>query len=756
MITFDQKIIFIDDSPLMNQNITKNILAKSGLDEKICAFMYLRKHLPEGKKNLLKSDIPIIKDILMREFEKYPKRVAIVVCGNNALKLFTGKSVISNNRGILMDFEDFKCRGITTFSLLSVLSKSSNERLIISDLSKLQGLLQGKSSTIDINYINITNLDLLSESMVRLGEVEEFAFDIETTGFSFLKDKIISIAFSWREGTGIVIPLLKQKVLGDITAPEDYWGNDQQFVISKLREVFGNKAKKILHNAKFDLKFIRKYIGNVNNLYFDTMIAHSLLDENAKGMHDLKTLASLYTDMGGYDRPLDDFFKKNKDLVNKFLYLPEDMLFKYNIADADCTYRLYKKFYSLLQQEDLINYFYRFSLPISQVLLECEEKGFKVDLDYLQRLKKSLELRVADLEKKMFAVIGETFNPNSPKQLSKILFDKLKLPVLQYSDKKNPSTGIEVLKQYVEKYNNEFAKSLIEYRVAVKLLGTYVSSLEEALDIDGRIRTSYNMHSAETGRLSTSGYPMQGIPKSDEIRNLFISDKDHSLIEVDVKSAEVRVWASYLKDPILIKELKENIEVYIALAASTWGIPYESISKDSDERKLAKGVFLGAMYGRGAQSIAGELGIDIQKAERVVYNFFNKYKNARLWIDSVKREALSKGKIRSIFGRCRRFPLHFISTSEDRSSVEREAINFPIQSASSDANLLAAVRIMEEVKNRNFKSALVCTVHDSLIFEIPNTELEDMKNIIRDKYKTIEEFLVPFELDFKVGEKWRA
>jgi DNA polymerase-1 len=355
--------------------------------------------------------------------------------------------------------------------------------------------------------------------MEELNSVEAFAFDIETTGFDFLEDTLICISFSWIEGTAVVLPIVKSKEIPinkkEIKKEpcEIFWGENQNFVEEELKKMFANNVKKVAHNGKFDIKFLRKKGWDVNNFYFDTILAHHCLHESARGMHDLKTLACLYTDMGDYERGRDEFFDKYKHIKDEYIYIPPDLMLGYAGGDADCTFRLYNLFYSLLEKENLINFYYRCVMPVQQNLMECEERGFKLDVDYVNNLGIKFEEQLKTFTLEMHNIVGREFNPNSPKQLGEIFFKEMKLPVVKTTDSGNASTDEESLLLMSQTCDNKLLKTLLEYRTVFKKHKTYIVGNKKFLCNDGRLRSNYNMHVVETGRLSSSEPNVHNTPK---------------------------------------------------------------------------------------------------------------------------------------------------------------------------------------------------------------------------------------------------
>jgi len=735
----------------------------------------------------------------------------IVPMGNAALRAIMQKGVlnITKRRGLEVWNDKFNCKVIPTFHPAAILRQPRYEGITISDLKRIKESSEYPELTKQNvgNYVIVETSELLESALNRINELQEFTFDIESTGFNWRNDKILCISFSWKEGTGITIPLIryngkeeeytemkvkkvrrkdketkewvyteqelptKQKRIVDEYFP--YWGEKQNDVIESLRKIFANDAYKCAHNGKFDMKFLIFQFGfEINNYYFDTMLAHYLLDENIE--HGLKGLATTETDMGGYEEEIDNWFKERRvaEKNRNYACLPPKMLYEYCAKDTDCCFRLLKKFKQRLEADpDLNSFFFRLIMPLNKTLMQAELDGTAIDTDYIQKLKTELLLEQKGLLNELLNEFGTTitltkvkqgqltkvieeFNIRSHDHLRELLFNQLHLKSFKQTKGKDPkpSTDEEVLIELSKVHH--IPKKILEYRKLDKLLGTYIKGIEEALDPNDRIHTTFLIHGTVTGRLASREPNLQNIPRDDKrIKKSFISRPGWILIEADYGQAEFRHWANYSQDEQMLKDIRSGVDIHKLTASNVLSIPITEVTKQ--QRQQAKNVVFGLMYGRGTKSLAEEFGLTEDEAKRIIKVFFGRYPRAEAWLREAIKTAKIYGQVRNVFGRLRRLPginsLEFGIQAE----AERQAVNSPIQSAASDMNCNSANRIKMRFEKENLSGILCLLIHDSLIYEIPENELEKSLNIIKEEMERPTEVVnVPMIAEFKVGTRW--
>jgi len=514
----------------------------------------------------------------------------------------------------------------------------------------------------------------------------------------------------------------------------------------------------LVSNSKFDLKFLIAKGININNAYFDTMVAHHLIDENAEGLHGLKDLAWVFTDMGGYDKEVDDFFAANRKFKRQFIMLPFNVLTKYNAADADCTFRLFKKFEPLIQQQGLMRLYKQIVNPMRDVLLQAEIEGVQIDADYIEKLRQEYTTKKDSIEKIIVDTVGP-INLNSSKELREVLYNKLKFKTSKLTKKGALSTDKEALSNLAKLYPHHIVpKNLLEYRDCTKLLSTFITGLSRHVDAHGRIHSTYKQHGTVTGRLASSEPNLQNVPRPKEgellpIRGIFVAKPEHTLIEADYGQAEFRFWAVYSQDLQMIEDLKSKQDIHTMTAASAFGVPLAKVTRK--QRQDAKAIVFGLMYGRGTWSISQQLGISEEEAERVVYTFFCRYPKAKAWLHNQVQLARRQGYVINYFGRIRRLPGIISSDDVIKSEAERQAKNAPIQSGAADMTSIASIRIKQRLEKEGLHAKLVLTVHDSLVYETPDSEVTTTTEIIKEETeRPIGTMNVPMSVDLKQGNRW--
>lgn len=774
------KIFIIGEGPGLKEDIygqpfvgpagtlLKRLLQEAGIDHREIFFSNTVRCLPKGITKAVREpsyeEIEACSPYLEQEIAAV-KPTIIVPAGNTALRYILGaKNVnITSKRGLEIWSEKYKCKIMPVFHPAAILRNPKYESVTVQDFSRIKLSSSSKElSSLGMgDYTTADSPEKLNELFSFLEKEPEIAIDLETTGLDWQKSQILSIGFSWKERTGWCLPLLKSKIpafdtKGDLIEEPTvrFWDDATHLKITaRLQKVFALPSKKIFHNGKFDLKHLIYNGFKVNNVYFDTMLAHHLLDENAENLHGLKDCAWVYTDMGGYDKEVSDWFNVNKKLKGQYIMLPFSILTKYNAADADCTFRLFKKFEPQMVAQGLMRLYKQIVGPAQGVLLQTELTGVQVDTTYIEKLRVEYGSKKDELEKQIYATTG-TFNINSAKELRTVLYEKNNFKTERMTKKGALSTDRATLAELATTYSkHDVPKLLLQYRETTKMLSTFIEGLSFWLDSYGRIHSTYKQHGTVTGRLSSAEPNLQNIPRDSTIRGIFIAKQGHTLIEADYGQAEFRFWALYSQDPQMIADIGSGKDIHKMTAASAFGISIDSVT--NKQRQDAKAIVFGLMYGRGTWSVAQQLGISEEEAEKVVKIFFSRYPRAKRWLKDTVSFARSNGYVKSHFGRLRRLP--GINSSDEivRSEAERQAKNSPIQSGASDMTMIAASRIKKRLESINFKGQLVLTVHDSVIYEVPDEEVSESIKIIKEEIeRPIEGINVPMAAELKVGHRW--
>ena len=573
----------------------------------------------------------------------------------------------------------------------------------------------------------------LEELIGTLEKSEVFAFDLETTGLDTFIAEIVGISFSIQSKSAFYFPLSRENAKS----------------LKKLQPLFTSDKLKIGHNIKYDIKVLKNNGVEVKGPLFDTMVAAYLLDPTS-GKYALKKLAKQF---------LDREMIKLKELIGNdgeyenFSQVPIDIATDYACSDAESTFSLYEIFKLALKVQKLDKLFYEIEMPLVSVLVEMETNGITVDTKLLNKLSKEIEGKLKSLEETIYCIAGEEFNINSPKQLSKILFEKLKLPIIKRT-KTGISTNFEVLETLAaQKF--EVAEKLMDFRQLTKLKSTYVDVLPTLIKPKtGRIHTSFNQTIAATGRLSSSEPNLQNIPARGEwgkrIRSAFVpEEKDWEILAADYSQIELRILAHMSEDPQLLKAFKEGKDIHLSTAAEVYGVPEEKVTKEM--RSAAKAVNFGIIYGISDFGLAKQLKIKKHDAAEFIAKYFTKHKGVQKFIDKTIKDAREKGYVTTLLGRKRPMPDIKSPNQGLRSFAERTAVNTVIQGTAADMIKIAMVNI---IRVTHYALRMILQVHDELVFECPTTEIDKVKQIVEEEMVNALQLKVPVKVDINVGKSW--
>jgi uracil-DNA glycosylase family 4 len=738
------------------------------------------------------EEIEACRPYLKAEIETIKPNV-IVPVGSVALSAILGSksaaasTKITKVRGTEFWNDEFRTKIMPTFHPSAVMRDPSKEATVVQDFIRIKQSSEYKelSKGDEGNYIILDTLEKVEAFFERMKDIPNFVFDLETNSLDWQIGEILAIAFSWKEKTACVLPITKyvgipyqeieikkrkskKKVDGKIQIVETEkqvevqkirdtyhpaWDDKQEYVLGKLKELMESDKGKIAQNVKFDTKWFMQKGWKVNNIIFDTMLAAHLLNENNKGGLDLISLSLLYTNMGAYDRELEEWFKAHRVAAEKrnYAHVPEEMLYKYAAADADCTYRLFTKFSTLLANEGLTDIFYRLTMPLSHNLTQAEFDGVKIDKEYLQTLKKELEIDIVSLEQRIKAVTGD-LNINSNDQLRNLLFKQLKLPKIKKTKKGDDSVDVEVLEILSDVH--PVPQLILEYRKLEKLYNTYVVGIEEKLDKNGYLHASFNISGTESGRLSSSDPNLQNIPKEDKrIKKMSVPEEGNILVEGDLSQAELRFWAEFSRDPQLLMDFANGVDIHRNVASMIYKIPPEQVT--DEQRRIAKRTAFGLLYGIGDEKFARQNKCTLEEAAKGRQAFFGRYPIAKQWLYHIVKEARMNGFVRDLFGRIRHLP--GINSQDEMVKYEAEAAakNSPIQGTASDYACNAANRITIRFAELGLRGKVKILVHDAIIMDIPEIELEQSLRIMKQEMeRPVCGMVVPMTADFAVGKNW--
>jgi DNA polymerase-1 len=426
-------------------------------------------------------------------------------------------------------------------------------------------------------------------------------------------------------------------------------------------------------------------------------------------------------------------------------------------ASADVTGRLTAVFREEVRQAGLTKLYEEIDLPLVPVLARMEQAGVKIDTNALAQMSTELEREIAIKEKAIHEIAGAPFNVGSPRQLGDVLFNRLNLakPV-KYGKGRVISTAVDVLETLAE--DHPIARMVLDYRQLTKLKSTYVDTLPALISrSSGRLHTTFGQTGTATGRLSSANPNLQNIPIRTElgraIRAAFIAEPGHVLLTADYSQIELRLLAHFSRDPLLVEAYRRGDDIHTLTASQVFGVPPLMVTPD--HRRQAKVVNFGIVYGLSPFGLSQNLGIEPAEAKQFIANYFEQYKGVRTFIDKTLEEARRDLKVRTLFGRIRPIPDINTKNSNQRGFAERTAVNTPLQGTAADLIKLAMIRIDAAVRQRNLKSRMTLQVHDELVFEVPEKEIEMMQSLVRDQMEKVHALAVPLLVEMGVGPNWR-
>ncbi len=634
-------------------------------------------------------------------------------------------------------------------------------RLSPPDNAKLAGLFKelefrqlqkeypaASGSTAEKHYHVVCDADALANLVQTLLKAERIAVDTETTGIDPMSADLVGISAAVDADEAFYVPCGHHYPGVPVQLPREE-------ILSALRPVLENPdIAKIGQNIKYDWAMLNRYGIDLAGVNFDTMIASYLLSPE-KRAHSLDQIALDYLDhrMVSYEEvTVDEKDRKIRDFSEVCL----EKAVPYACADADMTLAAYHTLKPELESAGLMPLFETVEMPLVPVLLKMEKTGIRVDPDRLAELSKDLTIKLDQLERAIYETAGETFNINSPQQLGMVLFDKLKLPVQKKTKKKTGySTDVDVL-NILAGYH-ELPALILEQRSLVKLKSTYVDALFSMIHPQtGRVHTSFNQTITATGRLSSSHPNLQNIPIRTEagrnIRRAFIPREGWVFVSMDYSQVELRLLAHYAGDENLIQAFTADEDIHMRTAADVFQAIPAMITPDL--RRQAKMINFGIIYGMGAYSLSKELGISQKMAKTYIDNYFKRYKGVRRFIDDTIEQARQTGRVSTELGRIRFLPEINSSDMHQRNFAERTAVNTRIQGTAADLIKLAMIRVDAAFTEKNLSSAMLLSVHDELVFEVPPEELETVKTLAKTIMETVWTFSVPLKVNVSEGRDW--
>jgi len=593
-------------------------------------------------------------------------------------------------------------------------------------------------------YDLITTLKRLEEFAGSIKEGEWLSVDLETTSVNPMIAEIVGFSFSVKKDTGAYVPIhYKDKV-------ENLFGdNDLQVAIDILKPVLENeKIPKTGQNIKYDALIMKRFGIDLKGIEFDTMIAAHLISPNARS-YKLDNLSLSYLNYKMV--PIQDLIGSGRNQITMDQVDLADITF-YAAEDADVVIELTEIFLEELKKQNLYTYFKEIEIDLLPALIDMQFHGIFVDRNYLLSRSKEIGIKLDALEKQIIDLAGQEFNINSTQQLAEILFDKLNLPMV-----KKRSTAEAVLKKLKEYH--ELPILILQYRKLFKLKNTYLDPLPDNInEITNRVHSSFNQTMTATGRLSTSSPNFQNIPirteDGKEVRKAIRAQSDeYQILSADYSQVELRVMAHLSKDEALIQALKDGEDIHTFTAKNIFNVK-EGQEVLPDMRRIAKIVNFGIMYGAGSFRLSQELGIPAAESKKIIEAYFEKYKGIRQYMVDTKLLVRKEKSVSTLLGRTRAVWDSDSQNQVRRDAAERMAINMPIQGTAAEMIKIAMIKIDNDLKENNLKSKLILQIHDELLLEVHNDEIDYVKDMVIKHMKNAIELDVPVEVDCDLGPSW--
>lgn len=597
------------------------------------------------------------------------------------------------------------------------------------------------------NYQTILDEKSLADWIERLKKAEVFAFDTETDGLDTLSSNLIGFSFAVAPGEAAYLPVAHDY----LDAPAQL---DRDWVLAQLKPLLeDDKALKVGQNLKFDQSMLARYDINLRGIAFDTMLESYVLDSVA-GRHDMDSLAERY--LNHKTITFEEIAGKGKNQLT-FNQIALEQAGPYAAEDADVTLQLHLVLWPKLQQsEGLKRVFQEIEMPLLPVLSRIERTGVLIDQNILAAHSKELTIRLDELEKQAHELADEPFNLASPKQLQVILYEKQKLPILKKTPGGAASTNEEVLAELALDY--PLPKVILEYRGLAKLKSTYTDKLPLMINpVSGRVHTSYHQAVTATGRLSSRDPNLQNIPVRNEegrrIRQAFIAPQGYRIMAADYSQIELRIMAHLSQDKGLLAAFAAGKDIHRATAAEVFGLPLEKVT--NEQRRSAKAINFGLIYGMSAFGLARQLNIPRGEAQRYMDLYFERYPGVLEYMERTRKQAADQGYVTTLDGRRLYLPDIHSRNATRRKAAEREAINAPMQGTAADIIKRAMIAVDAWLQQEpEPKVRVIMQVHDELVFEVHESVLESAEQKVRELMEQSMQLAVPLKVDVGVGDNW--
>ena len=652
------------------------------------------------------------------------------------------KDVLQRNLFLVSLKQDIKLNLL--FDDINVPASSSEELRDFYKELEFNSFIGENSEKRKSEYKTIKNKSELEKLQLKINEAEYFAFDTETTSINSLEAELVGASFSVKKDEGFYIPINHVEQT-EMSANE---------LIEWLKQLLeANQNKIIGQNLKYDIAVLRNHGIHIKEFFADTMLM-SYATNSTSSRHNLDALAEYY--LNTTTIKYEDVIGKGAKKYKSFNQVPIKDATNYAAEDADITLQLYEKLIEIIDKSS-IKLLQTIDYPLLFVLLEMEQKGALIDTSHLNGLSKEFGTKLLNLVKKIHEASGSVFNIDSPKQLSEILFEKLKIETkgLKKTSTGYFSTSESVLQKLSDE--NEIVKDILEYRSLAKLKSTYTDKISEICDQNSRVHTSYHQAVTSTGRLSSSDPNLQNIPirtkEGITIREAFIAPSSKKILAMDYSQIELRLMAHYSQDPIMLNSFKNNEDIHKRTASEIFGVELDNV--DDEMRRRAKTINFGLLYGMSAFGLANQLAVSRTEAEIFLNNYFERYSAVKKFMSDIVENSKELKYVETLYGRKIHVPNITANNYMVRQAAERAAINGPLQGSAADIIKIAMIKIDEWINLNAPEINMILQVHDELVYEVPNTFSDDDLRPILDLMENTTEIDVPLKVEYGFGTNWR-
>jgi len=733
--------------------LRKHIFQGVGLDVDSIYMTNAVRCRPPGNKTPTKQNIRKCREHLVEEIKRVKPKVAILMGNvplNSALYLDKVKD-ISKYRGKLMWHSEWNCWIMPTFHPSAPMRDRRDGlrwryKAMIEDFEDaIYCSISRKKASSELPKFNIVTKD---ETLIRYLKMaltcSIVAVDIETDRLKPTND-ILGMSLCCRTNGRYYPVYFQWSTLTECS--------DAVVLLTKL--LGSEKVTKVFQNVEFDDKFLRFHGFKTKGTVYDTMIAAHLLDENFSTGLDANTWR--YLKFGGYSRPLHEYKFENKfTKTTSYKKIPFNVLAPYAALDALATFQLWEVYEPKLRELQLWPLFAKILSPVRDVMTSASVKGIKVDVDRAKVLETRCLKAQDKLIEKVYEVAGREFNLKSPKELGKVLFDELGLKPLKKTKTGQFSTDADTIKYVArqKKKGARLARALQDFGYIKKMLSTYITPVSSNVWDDGRVHSSYNLAGTVTGRTSNAGPCTHNIPKDQLIRSLYTASPGCLLVDADIKGAELRAVALVSGEPVFLRAFEEGLDIHNMTYNTVFGKPDDYIPSQ-DERRLAKTINFGLIYGITPVGLAKQIGCTTDQARKFMDQYFRRLPRIKKFMDQVVKKAHREGYVKSLFKRRRRLPEINVDDIHVVRSARRKAQNATIQSSAADFTYIGLVRVAKLIKEAGLDATIIHTVHDCIIVDTPVHEVEDVKAIINKAFESpVKAFPIKMAVDIEVTKLW--